>query len=615
MLPSTMFRRTLVALFCATALLTFVPSPVAGSPAVSSPTQMAPSWLPASRAGSKPTPPPLFLAERAGVSPLAALSDAETGAGDRLAGLRAWNEAGHRPFQSGLVRALPLEQTVRFDGDLPAGAGPHDGGFVLRSGSTGLVWGAEVTVDGAYRVKLHLRDVRLPEGARMWVYDELGTAKGPFGSELVVEGALWTPAVRGPAIRLEVELPDRSSTAPAAAFTIDAVAQILRLDALGGPGSGDQGRVAPRVDTSCLANAECVSDLDVPPIDAIQAATALLFFVDGNRVFDCSGGLLNSNSGLPFFLTANHCISTRASAASADLFWDYWQECGGDVNDDISESFGAELLATGTSSDFTLMLLDFVPTGRALLGWNANSGAVAPGTVLHRVSHPADENGIFPQGYSKHRLLANPQTCSPDFDGRPFDDLTKFGYSETLEGGSLGGSSGAPLVNDDGQVVGQLYGGCGPNPTEGCDRRNNDLDGLFRETYQFISSYLLDAEGDGFVPPPAGPWLSSSGLPGFDAKVRITGGSPIAGTLEPDCIPETLCVSGALAGRSEVFVKVIGPRPNGRLWAQISRFSPAKLEIWLRQLGSGEINYYILDAVGNDASDVSGLQDREAFLP
>ena len=45
------------------------------------------------------------------------------------------------------------------------------------------------------------------------------------------------------------------------------------------------------------------------------------------------------------------------------------------------------------------------------------------------------------------------------------------------------------------------------------------------------------------------------------------------------------------------------------------RFTPAKLEIWLRQTGSGEINYYLLDAIGNDATDVPGIQDREAFVP
>lgn len=609
-------RRALAAVVLAVVLSTFFPLSIGASGgAPQTAEEMAPAWVPVDRAASHSDMLPLALAERAGVNPLATLSDAATGAGDQLAGLVAWNESGRQPLQSGLVRDLPLERTVRFDGELPLAAGPHDGGFLIRSGSSGLVWGAEVEVDKAFRLKLHLRDVELPENAELWVYDEEGTVKGPFGMEQVVDGGLWTPAVHGPVIRLEVQLPTVLAPGTPATFTVDAVAELLRLDGAGTPVLSGGASPMPKVDTSCLVNAQCISDLDVPLIDLMQAATALVFFVDGNRVFSCSGGLLNSNSQLPFFLTANHCISTRASAESSDLFWDYWQECGGSVNEDLSESFGADLLATGTSSDFSLLLLDFVPDGRALLGWSANASEVAAGTVLHRISHPADEVGIFPQGYSKHRILANPQTCSPGLGGPPVDDLTKFAYSETLEGGTLSGSSGAPLISDEGLVVGQLLGGCGPNAGEGCDRRNHDVDGLFMETYQSISSYLLDPEGDGFVPPPDGPWLSSSALPGFETKVRITSGSSIAGSLETDCIPETLCVSGALAGRPEVFIKVIGPRPNGFLWAQISRFSPSKLEIWLRQTGSGEINYYILDAVGSTSSDVPGIQDREAFVP
>jgi len=122
-----------------------------------------------------------------------------------------------------------------------------------------------------------------------------------------------------------------------------------------------------------------------------------------------------------------------------------------------------------------------------------------------------------------------------------------------------------------------------------------------------------DDNGSGAPAPPAGPWLSSPGLQGFEAKVLINNAT--AGRREADCIPETLCMSGALAGRPEIFVKVIGPRQNGFLWTQISRFTPSKVELWLRRTSSGQINYYKLSAVGAASDDVSGLQDREAFTP
>jgi len=117
--------------------------------------------------------------------------------------------------------------------------------------------------------------------------------------------------------------------------------------------------------------------------------------------------------------------------------------------------------------------------------------------------------------------------------------------------------------------------------------------------------------------PPPGPWLTSPELPGFEAKVRITpaGDEPVAGAAEPFCIVESLCVAGALPGRPEVFVKVIGPRPNGKLWTQVSRFTPSEVEVWLRQIATGTTRYYRLAPVGPSSDDVSGLQDREAFDP
>lgn len=119
--------------------------------------------------------------------------------------------------------------------------------------------------------------------------------------------------------------------------------------------------------------------------------------------------------------------------------------------------------------------------------------------------------------------------------------------------------------------------------------------------------------GNGGPEPPAGTWLSSPELPGFEVKALINDAT--TGRREAACIPEALCLSGALSGRPEIFVKVIGPRPNGFLWTQVSRFTPSKVEIWLRQKSSGQINYYALTAVGATSDDVSGLQDREAFAP
>ena len=125
--------------------------------------------------------------------------------------------------------------------------------------------------------------------------------------------------------------------------------------------------------------------------------------------------------------------------------------------------------------------------------------------------------------------------------------------------------------------------------------------------------------GSGGLPPepPPGPWLSTAALPGFEAKVRITpqSGAPVTGTAEPACIPETLCVSGAVPGRSEVFVRVVGPKPNGYLWPTLVKFSTSQVEVWIRQPATGIIRYYLLDGASPGVDELPGLFDRMGFEP
>jgi len=115
--------------------------------------------------------------------------------------------------------------------------------------------------------------------------------------------------------------------------------------------------------------------------------------------------------------------------------------------------------------------------------------------------------------------------------------------------------------------------------------------------------------GDGFLTTPA--------FPDFRFRVRITpqGGSTIAGVKENDCVPETLCVSGAVAGRSEVFVRIIGPRPNGYLWPTLVRFTPSRVEVDIEQISTSILKTYVLPAVAAESDELSGLQDRTGFLP
>jgi hypothetical protein len=114
--------------------------------------------------------------------------------------------------------------------------------------------------------------------------------------------------------------------------------------------------------------------------------------------------------------------------------------------------------------------------------------------------------------------------------------------------------------------------------------------------------------------PPAGPWLSTSSLSGFEVKVRISGQR--LGTLVTPCIAETMCVAGAVPGRAEVFVRVVGPKPNGYLWPTLVKFSTSTVEVWIRQVHTQIVRYYRLaGASGPNDDTLPGLFDRTGFRP
>jgi plastocyanin len=143
------------------------------------------------------------------------------------------------------------------------------------------------------------------------------------------------------------------------------------------------------------------------------------------------------------------------------------------------------------------------------------------------------------------------------------------------------------------------------NPTGGATLDNN----LRNATLTLTDDDPSGGGNEGFLTTPA--------FPDFRFRLRIfqSGSQSILGRKEDACLPETLCVSGALAGRSEVFVRVIGPRPNGFLWPTIVRFTPSRVVVEIQQISTQITNTYDLPAVPADSDVLNGLQDRTGFLP
>jgi hypothetical protein len=116
------------------------------------------------------------------------------------------------------------------------------------------------------------------------------------------------------------------------------------------------------------------------------------------------------------------------------------------------------------------------------------------------------------------------------------------------------------------------------------------------------------------TPPPQGETYTDPAFPGFRFTVRISaGGQTIATRDEPECQADALCIGGALEGRAEVTLRVLGPRDNGFYWPALARLTPSRVEVWIEQVSTGIVRYYLLEELPRDAAELPGLIDRRGF--
>src|SRR6266545_1798024 len=313
---------------------------------------VGPLVLPSSPVEEARIPPPLRLAAQAQARPLAELPAAVFAARDELRQVQEWNAAGRLPYRAGFLRALPAAQVVEIAEAPAAGEVREHAGGLLAARRGAVVWGTGVRVDEAWRLRLHLSGVRLPKDARLWVYGAGGEVVGPFGAELIdPKRGLWTPSVGGPDIRLEVEVPGGAT----ARFTLDRVAEILSSDL----------SLVVAADQACFIDGQCVDRGRFPGVDLVRKAVALLEFPSDSPGFVsiCTGGLLNdsdSRTVVPYMLTANHCIDNQSDASGGEAFFDDVRAgCNGAAPSlsRLPRVSGSTLVATGASSDFTLLRL------------------------------------------------------------------------------------------------------------------------------------------------------------------------------------------------------------------------------------------------------------------
>jgi hypothetical protein len=388
----------------------------------------------------------------------------------------------------------------------------------VRTDGNGAVWSGAVSAPGATSLRLHLKGLTLPSGAELWIYNRLGEAFGPYTKNSAnADDGFWTHTVAGSEALLQVRHRGSNDALKSVYLEIDEVGYLgdRFVPGLMRTMRAEATKAFCSFNEDCVVNAECGTD---PAVTTARDAVALMIFRSGAFLYICTGGLIADSDGgsqIPYFLTANHCISKGREASSLETNFFYSTSgCTDDCSIDPTPStLGAEIVASSRTGDYTLLRLDEpAPTGAAFLGWDRNPVADANGTHLYRISHPAGA----PQAYSEHDVDTSKGTCSSWPRGNWI-------YSNDVHGATEGGSSGSPVVNGAGEVVGQLSGGCGTDVYNTCNSIDNaTVDGAFAAYFNEVAPWLAgggttcsDGDGDGFTPVSCGGTDCDDGDPGI----------------------------------------------------------------------------------------------------
>ena len=335
----------------------------------------------------------------------------------------------------------------------------------------GKIAALSVTSPQAAGVRLGVLVRRLPAVATLRFYPQGAGAAYEISAKQVLESlqqnmdagdsndearTYWSPYVEGEEATLEIELPlgiapDTLEIAiPRVShfFSSPLAAQAGNVTQIGGAASCE-------VDVSCYSDWRGESN-----------ATARMIFVDSGSSFQCSGTLLNDtvSSRTPYFLSANHCISSQTVASTLQTYWFYRSTAcnSGGLNPGYQTRTGGatQLYASKVTDTSFMQLRSTPPTGAVYAAWSAI--APSPGLSVTGIHHPkADLQKISFGSLQSYQVCTNSSagffTCSEasQADAQYFNIVYTAGTVEE-------GSSGSGLFETIGSshyLIGQLYGG------------------------------------------------------------------------------------------------------------------------------------------------------------
>lgn len=346
---------------------------------------------------------------------------------------------------------LPLKAGFSINVDLK----PSNAGSVFMWPDGSRSWIVKLVLPEAPFMALTFNNVTLPEGTSIFVYsNNSNNALAALSSKDIVSSTLSSPMFTGGEVFVEYFEPI-GKAALKDNFTIYEIVFIANgIDALNGKDLGDS--------EACQVNINCPEGTSW---QNQKRGVARILFREGAGWYWCSGTLINNTAqdGKPYFLTAEHCGGS-ASAADRNVWQFYFNyersTCANTGTPPTNLITGCTLKAKGLisgGSDFQLVELSSTPVqawNPYYNGWSRSTTGSASGVSIHHPSGDAKKISTYTSQLT---------SAGPNIGGSQMatNSAWRVVWAATASGTGVteGGSSGSPIFNADGLVVGTLSGG------------------------------------------------------------------------------------------------------------------------------------------------------------
>lgn len=314
-----------------------------------------------------------------------------------------------------------------------------DNAGLWRTMSNGdRVWRTTIHCPGALTINMEFHQFEIPDGARVFVYNDMGDVLGGFeaGSN-PGHTELGVDLIAGE--RVTVEYVEPARVAGQGRLRIGQVTHGYR-DIFGIARSLNESG-------SCNNNVNCPEG--DPWRDQIRSVAIIM---TGGEGF-CTGTLINNcaNDGTPYFLTANHCLVGNVGTWLFRFNWNS-PNCTPTTNGPTGQSVsGATLKASNATSDVALLQLNATPPASYNVfyaGWDRSGAAPAGAVAIHH-----------PSGDVKKISFENDPLTSANYLGAAGSGTSHWRVARWDDGTTEGGSSGSALFSPEKLIIGQLHGG------------------------------------------------------------------------------------------------------------------------------------------------------------